>query len=475
MTERASRQSKKYRKETRVITTVQRGAKHHENFFKNLENLKKKERAKKIELFVTQGTHKNKLGDELLDDFFKDEKKFELINGDNPLRKTTIKTAETLNQNVLAYYTKVLPQNVNPGYGYKSKLPAYYSYVINGTKVRFEMLPQSRFSPHFMMSTGAGTLPKYREQFAVGEKAREQHQYGAAILEIINDKKFVPYSVIANGEGNFSHKGFRYRDGKVEKVRAAAMVLGDIHLAVSDKDAIKETFQQAKLYNPKNFFLHDVFDGLSINHHDKKEINRRSHLFHDGKLDVKKEVEDAYKFLTKFSKKFPKSNIFVVSDNHSQNIIKYIEDKRYVEDVWNYKYGTSLAYIFANHRDLHPLYAAIKALSLNKEKTLPKNIKFLSKDAKKSVWGYLLSDHGHIGINGARGSWASYDKNNIKAILGHSHTPRVGANTMSVGHLSKIAEQDYAKGGLSTWLQANMVVNTDGTSSMLVLKNNFGI
>jgi len=87
------KQQEKIKKETFIISTAQRGARQHDNFLKNLEKLKEIERAKKISLFVTQGTHKNKLDEEPLDDYFLDESKFDLINDNDPTKESSIKTS----------------------------------------------------------------------------------------------------------------------------------------------------------------------------------------------------------------------------------------------------------------------------------------------------------------------------------------------------------------------------------------------
>lgn len=457
-----------------IISTAQRGAKANKNFLNNLMLLKEKEGIEQISLFVTQGTHKNRLDEEFLDKSLLNEKNFYLINGDNPLKRMSVKSAPNINEKCRLYYTQVLPQNVNPFFGYASKTSSLYSYIINGTKARFEVLPHKQGSPRFIMSTGSITSPKYREHFAIGQKAKEQHQFGAAIIEVINNKKFIPYQIVANNEGNFTHKNIKYKNGKEIPENAAAMVLGDPHLAVIDKEAFEETMSQIKKCKPGEIHMGDLFDGLSINHHDKKNHLRRLDLFEKGKLDFRKEIEDVYIFLKKLSKKFPDTKFFLTYDNHSQNIIKYIiEDKRHLSDIWNMKFSTSVQYILENNPEMLPLEAAIKALNIKKGVNIPKNVKFLRQTDVKRVWGWLVSDHGNKGLNGAKGSIKTYEKNNIKAILQHSHTPKRLANTISVGHLSNLKEQSYAHGGLTTWLMANAVINNDGTTSLLILHSNF--
>ena len=337
------------------------------------------------------------------------------------------------------------------------------------------MLPQKRQSPRAVYSTGALTYGLYREQFATGQKAKEQHQFGAMLVEIINKKKFIPYQIVALNNGNFSFKDKEYKNGKNRKKTVPAMVLGDPHLAVIDNKAWKETLEQINLYRPREVNFGDIFDGQSINHHDEKNNIKRAHNYKEGKLNLKAEVLNVYNFLQNLSQQYPRMKINLTADNHSINIEKYVQNmKRLNMDIFNLEFAIQILNQLLLNKNLLPLEASLKALlEHNKLKPLRKNINFLHSDDIHKIQGWLLSEHGHKGINGSRGAPSSFEKNNIKAITQHTHSPKRTANNLVVGHLTDISQQDYAKGGLSTWLQANAVIYSDGTAMLLPLKNNF--
>jgi len=77
-----------------------------------------------------------------------------------------------------------------------------------------------------------------------------------------------------------------------------------------------------------------------------------------------------------------------------------------------------------------------------------------------------MSNHGHLGASGSRGSINQFSRLATKTVTGHSHTiGRVGG-AVSVG-TSTYLKLRYVKGA-STWVQAHGIVNRLGKFQHIV-------
>ena len=464
-----------------IFTTAQNQAGLHSGFVRNLEAFIKENQVDKVFIFAVKGKDVfdnkpilDKSGEPINKYGIHDKIKALIQNGlagaDVEIIYETPKKGIKLNDNLSYFHNQMLPQVVDPFRGLAPKLPRDRSYIVNATKVRFEVIgtnnPQS---PRTMTSTGAITVPRYRTNVQTGVKALEMHTYGFTYVEIFNNKRFMTHPIIANSTGNFTHLDKKYHNGKVSNTRIKALILGDLHRAVMDKGAVSESRKQIRELKPKFVVLHDFHDGKSINHHEAKnflsQISRRVKQYDE----LEKELKDDLAFLKRLANDFPDVKFLIVESNHDEFIRKYINDKLFIKDTQNILFISRLLDKIVYNKSNKPiLQTALEAVG-----KIPKNVKFLKQDEDYRIGGYLVSMHGHKGLNGSRGSYKTYERHNIKIVNGHEHTLRLFSNGATAGHLTDLSKQEYAKGGVTKWLQGNVSIDEYNTLHIHILENNF--
>jgi hypothetical protein len=79
-----------------------------------------------------------------------------------------------------------------------------------------------------------------------------------------------------------------------------------------------------------------------------------------------------------------------------------------------------------------------------------------------------LLQHGDRGSNGAKFSVASARDALGASVQGHSHTPGIMGDVMTVGHLAK-KEQEYNMGGFSSWQHSVAEVYKNGSKQLITI------
>jgi hypothetical protein len=97
---------------------------------------------------------------------------------------------------------------------------------------------------------------------------------------------------------------------------------------------------------------------------------------------------------------------------------------------------------------------------------LPDNVHFMALREGKVMKGYQLGVHGHKGINGAKGSPTGMKRGYGKGIFGHTHTPEINGDCITVG-TSSIIPLEYGEGQPQTLMAANAVVYENGLAQLI--------
>jgi len=466
-----------------VFMTSQNQAGIHNGFLQNIELFIKLNHIDKVYIFAVKGRNVADNKPVIVNDEVINEGQYGPHKDVIALQRTglggakvdiiynTKKNGVKINDNLAYFHNQMLPQVVDPFRGLSPKLPRDKSFIINATKVRFEVLGTNNpKSPRIITSTGALTRPRYNLHMQTGMKAIEMHTYGFTYVEVFDDKKFHIQPVLANQNGGFAYLDKKYTSGKVSINKTKVLVLGDVHRAVMDKKAMAESRAQIRLLKPKYVVLHDYSDLSSINHHSSKDfisqISRRVKQYDE--LEV--ELADDFKYLNRLANDFKDTKFLVVDSNHHDFMDKYISNKQFLEDPQNVLFISSMLYeLVHNPKQIPVLQIAFK----KKGYKIPKNVKFLNHRQELRVGGKLISFHGHAGMSGSRGSPKTFEKANLKAVTGHTHSPQIYSNGAVVGHLTDLEKQYYAQGGLNKWLQANIQIDELNKFGLLILKNNF--
>ena len=361
-----------------------------------------------------------------------------------------------LNENIQIGIFNVLPQMDDPVTSLDKYASSDAATIFASPKMRMKIVPNGQDYPKVLITTGALTLPSYRVN-RQAQKAWRDHRFGAVIVEIDGNKKYHFRHVEAVAStGAFTDLGMNYSRKGIERIPTKALVLGDWHVGDTSEEVRDATFRLFKELNPEKIFLHDFFNGHSINHHERENIIMRVRNWEASRGIFEDEVKQCYDELQEISKRIGDDAVaYVVASNHHDFITKYLKNTDWVgADLFNYRFSQKvIEKLMDGAKD--PLYAALSVIG-----ELPKNVKFLDRNEDHYVKGYQLAKHGDKGGNGARGSLRGMEKSYAKVIHGHTHVPERLRDAMSVGTSTDL-RLEYNTGD-SGWLQSHAAVYGDG-------------
>ena len=434
-----------------IVSTIQYCATVNKPFLRNMLAFADRHHVPKIYLFVLAGKNKDEtaLATVLLED-----PRIELLYLDKNGRK--------LNSNLKLHDTQILASQINPLTGMTPKLHRDYSYILPSPKIRYLSIPNTSTYPRFLATTGALTHGNYKLHTAQGRKAELEHEYGFAYVEVRNSRLFNYRPIMALKNGNFHYDREYYRNGKMSDVQPEALVLGDWHTGDTCPKTRAVTVKMIEQLKPKRVVFHDLFNGHSINHHERSNNLSKAELWGSRKHELETEVEQCLKELNFFAYKFPNVQFLVAESNHDLFMARYIGEENFLADGQNSVFSCRLFVEMAQAKKQPVLKTAMELVG-----KVARNIRFLNEDEEYRVKGVGLDYHGHRGVNGARGSGASFDRFNLKMITGHEHTPKIYANGMVVG-TSTLLKLGYTKGA-SSWLNAHGILYPDGKYSLISL------
>lgn len=429
-----------------LITSIQLNGLVNRNLLTNMLNFAKEQGVDKVFTFVQKGQY---IEEDIISPLIA-QNNIEPIFGE-----------VKLNANLKLYDTRILPQQINPFTGMNKKLSRDYSYILPSPKIRYESIASNSKYPRALMSTGCLTKPNYKEHTAHGRKAVEQHQYGFVYVEILNNQIFKAYQIESTQMGDFQHLTRKYHSGKIIDSQPEALVLGDWHNGDTDPWIRKESIKMITELKPKRVVFHDIFNGHSINHHEKGMLLSELRNLRDNRIYLENEIRAVYDEIWFFCEKFPNTNFIVVRSNHDDFMEKYIQHKKWIDDPQNFLFTCRIVARILNEKKI-PLQEALLLIG-----ELPKNVRFTQQDESLRVYGTELACHGHLGANGSKGSPNQFNSLNLKMITGHTHSPKLMENGMVVG-TSTYLKLGYTHGA-SSWLNAHGILYSNGKYGLLTI------
>ena len=433
-----------------IVTTIQRGAKVNKVLLKNLLAFAKEHQVTTIQAFVMDGRNK-------------DDIDIDPIVFDNDIELIVPhKAGKALNSNLKLYDTMIKASQINPLTGFNKKLSRDHSYILPSPKIRYLSIPNTSKFPRFLCTTGSLTHGNYKLHTAQGRKANLEHQYGFIYVDVRSSKKFEIHQVDALKNGKFNYLDEYYSGGKKLKQQPEAIILGDIHWGETCPKTWKRNLKMITDLKPKRVVIHDLFDGRSINPHERDNYATRALRASLKQDNLEDELREVYKLINSLSNKYPDVEFVVSESNHDLFLKRYVTEHNWLSDGRNSLLSSELFKPFVTGTSKPNLQVALETFG-----DIPRNFNFLLEDQEYRVAGIELGYHGHRGLNGARGSSASFDRYNLKMITGHEHTPKLYANGMVVG-TSTYLKLPYTKGA-SSWLNANGILYKSGKYTLLTL------
>lgn len=353
------------------------------------------------------------------------------------------------------------------------------SYVFASPKQFLEYYPNGNIkgNNYAIMTPGACTKPQYFSETFVSKRlsyvAENDHSIGAIIVEICDDNHHFHFRQIQSAaDGSFTDLGTQFNsDGTTETVSAIA-VLGDIHgvncdasaLAVFSLDLARKGIKISSL------FLHDLFDGKSINHHESTIGAAAKNSMH-GKSSLKTEIEETAIVFLNLIQQIDPGKVFVVKSNHDEFLDRYLKEGRYLKDPENHYTALKLATAPFENEDI--LERALMKMSLkwtaDRLAAYKDKITFLDRHSSCKIAGIELASHGDLGNNGARSSLNGLEITYGKCVVGHTHSAAIQRGVFRVGTMSKL-EMDYNRGP-SSWTHTNALVYNNGQVQLLNYMN----
>lgn len=344
---------------------------------------------------------------------------------------------------------KVQPTAITPLSGFNG-ITALESCIIGHPHLHFKSLPILPSYPHkVLLTTGAITLPNYTDTKS-GKKGEFHHTLGFAIVEL-DGEHFHVRQVQFNKDGSFYDLD-KYVNGEViQSNNYPAIVLGDLHLGVENKDLIDKTFNLIDNIKFDKIILHDVFDGSSINHHELKNPFLLLDKENDGKLSLGSELE----YILSWFRNRSKYNFVSIMSNHNDFVDRWL-----MNSDWR---------VIPN-KELYLRLAMLKVKNMNKSiinllLSDFKNVTCYEYGESFRMLGFELGLHGDKGANGSRGSANQFRDLNTRTITAHSHTPSRQLGSIIVGTSTHL-NLGYNI-GLCSWMNTHAIIYPNGKASLI--------
>jgi len=395
------------------------------------------------------------------------------VNGwtlDSHLGKEHIVLSDlALNSNVFISTIKLSAKHVDPTTGLDRIGQRSGSFIYGSPKQRLKFVATgNEKAPHAIMTTGAITLPSYVTENYNSDRtayiANHDHIMGAVVVEIEDDTFFHFRQIQADTKGGFVDLDKYYLKDVIKTVRAEAFSLGDWHSGETESTAKSAWKEICSVIKPKCLILHDVFNGLSINHHEKDNLISLAKRQEKGLLNLELEIRQLVKDLDELSQWPGVEQVVISKSNHDVFLDRWLQSGDYHKDKVNMKLGSLLA-----HKMIcgsNPLQFAVEYYGLkNKDK-----VRWLDQDEPFRVAGVELGVHGDIGSNGKRNpGMLGLEKAYGRSTTAHAHTPEILRQAYRVG-TSSILRPDFVKGA-SSWVHCSSPTYSNGSRTLL---NSFG-
>jgi hypothetical protein len=448
-------------KKTYVITSAQACARPNHEFLNSLENYVDKINAELIVLPMIGMSAKE---DNVTENFHARIQSYGLERG-----------IKDLNENLGIAQFNVRPYQIDPITGLQRFVQRERSLIFASPKQRWNYIPHSnRTIPKALITTGAATRPNYAtsedasaERRRLGTIALRDHEYGAIVVEVVDDKKYHWRNILSQSNGKFTDLGVEYDGQNTRQVKPLAMVCGDWHTGYTDPKVRKATMAMIAEFQPERLILHDFFDGHSVSHHmEKKLIYQGIREGADKKhLSLEGELLACGKELEKIANAVGNGRIYIPEANHLEFLDRYLDEGRFIKDPLNARIALKMASAYAD--DLNPVEEGIRYVY-----GVPDNVTFLTRWDDLKVNGYQLGNHGDTGPGYGRGSVHTKENDFGKSITGHVHRSEKLRQTFTVGTLLPF-KMYYIKGNPIAWTHSHAMVYPTGVQMVNIIDGHY--
>jgi len=313
------------------------------------------------------------------------------------------------------------------------------SAILGHPKVALKSVPSTNF-PKIITTTGTITIPNYTHSKA-GIQGKHHHSFSAAVLEIDNDIFHIRH--IHYKDGCVYDLDKVYYSNKVEQAKNPTIILPDLHQWFVDHNVDKAVFNEIiPTLKPETVIFHDTLDCYSISHHHKNKVFTKLAKHKSGTNSIKNEIDSLITYLK--DRKRKDQEFVLVPSNHDDHILRWIEETDWKDELQNAEFYLETALQMVQSTQMtkkgtkytHPFKLWVNRL-------FP-DLTLLEEDESYIKHDVELGLHGHIGMNGSRGSIASFANIAEKLVIGHAHSPGIRDGVYQVGKMA--GKMEYEKG-----------------------------
>ena len=330
----------------------------------------------------------------------------------------------------------------------------YKLIIVSSAKQQCKILPYDT-NETFKIAYSTGTISDFDYKNTITACVDKQfNKCGAIILEYRDTlKRYIPRNIeIVNNEIYDGDKIFYIENNEVKckRTQVDAMVLGDLHLPEEDFLSIMSSVSQINTYKPKYVLIGDWCSFNSINHHESNKYLNKVMYYQQS---LEEELAESIDKLNKFVDMTEDCKFLIIHSNHDEFLDKWLNSGEIEKDKQNAVTGIKLYLSYIEHKDPYFCYQ------------VDDRIKFLKKGELFSINGVVLSNHGHVGLCGAKASSTTYVKTYTKSVTGHTHSPKIEDSNYTVGTCSKL-NLTYTN-HLSNWAFANALIHKNGVVQLI--------
>lgn len=323
-------------------------------------------------------------------------------------------------------------------------------------------------------TTGTITLMNYIQKKA-GLKGEFHHVYGALLVEVNSFGNWWVRQLEAQKNGRIQDLKVVVHNGKVTTDnRVEAITWGDIHAACIDEIVPQLAGQMLDELKPKYQFMHDIVEGVSINHHASMNPHDKFKAFLRGYDSVELEMLKTANVLWAYHRDGTK--MVVVDSNHDNWLGRWLREHDYRRDPRNammFLEGQLETYKALANKDKTfnitewALKYSVKTKA-NFAKAIAK-VKFLLTDDSFKTCGNGIENgmHGHLGPNGARGTPGNLKDIGRRANTGHTHSAGI-FDGLYVAGCSNNLDMGYNKGP-SSWSHSHIITYPSGKRCIVTM------
>lgn len=375
-----------------------------------------------------------------------------------------------LNDNLILSTIKMSAKQLQPLTGIKRLSQKRGSTIVASPKQFLEFAANSNSNvdiPRALMSTGAITKAEYITDMYMSERtaylAEQDHTLGAIIVEIKNGKTFFFRNIQFEAKtGAFCDLDKKYHaSGKVEKITAELVQLGDYHVLSTDPSAKRMAKEIVELVKPDYMTVEDFFDGLSINPHERKNSISQSKKARSGTDDLEGELAACQSEIDDLCL-WPFKKLVVKYGNHEDFLLRYLKDGEFMNQPKNKLVAMKLTLAYEEQEIMPFEYAMRELFPVGNQD----RITFLGVNDSFKVNGIENGAHGHLGKGGRRNPGLSeiedcYGPSNV----GHNHSAAIFRSVYRVG-TSTYMQLSY-NDGPGGWTGTHLIQHYNGTRQLI--------